>query len=75
MEAHHGIGARQLGLGVARGQAEEGDLAALPVVEHHLGGGVEVRLAALQQLARRRGQLRQEVLRIAPELDLVCAPL
>jgi len=56
-------------------QAEEGNLATLPVIENHLGCGVQVWLATLEQLPAGSCQLRQEVLRIAPELDLVCAPL
>ena len=60
---------------VAGRQLEEGDLAALPVVQHHLGGRVEVGLAAAAQLAARARQLRQEVRRVRPGRQLVCAPL
>ncbi len=45
------------------------------MLTNHLGGRVEVRLAAPEQLPASVGQLRQEVLRVPPEPDLVRPPL
>ena len=42
---------------------------------HHLGGRVEVGLAAPEQLPGSVGQLSQEVLRVSPEAELVRPPL
>ena len=63
------------GIDVPRGRCEVGDLAPLPVVQHHLGGGVGVGLAAAQQPPPRPRQLRQEILRVRPALQLVRTPL
>ncbi len=45
------------------------------MLTHHLGGRVEVRLAAPEQLPGGVGELRQEVLRVPPEPELVRPPL
>eukprot|EP00955_Chlamydomonas_euryale_P084056 363918-Chlamydomonas_euryale.AAC.10 len=68
------IGRRRV-LGVARRQREKRYLAALPVIQHHARRGVEVWLAALQQLPRAARNLREEVLAICPLFELVRTPL
>mmetsp|Transcript_26598 Transcript_26598/g.79031 ORF Transcript_26598/g.79031 Transcript_26598/m.79031 type:complete len:281 (+) Transcript_26598:923-1765(+) len=67
------IGRRRV-LGVARRQREKRYLAALPVIQHHARRGVEVWLAALQQLPRAARNLREEVLAICPLFELVRTP-
>ena len=54
-----------------RREGEEGDLALLPVEQHHARRDVEVGVAALEQLAGQLGQLGEEVFGVRPGLELV----
>lgn len=60
---------------VVRGQGKIGNLAPLPIIQHHTSSRVEVRLTTSQQLARVGGQLGEEVNGAVPGLDLVCPHL